>query len=74
MELKLAFLVLLFIFASTEKVKSRPEAPSPAVAEEEPLPIPHQNPWHQYCENLECETNETCGMCSGECINSHCRA
>ncbi|KAL7105877.1 hypothetical protein ACP275_07G073900 [Erythranthe tilingii] len=66
MERKLAFIVVLvLIFASTEKVKSR-EAPSPVAGDD------YEDPWNQFCESLKCETNANCKMCSGHCVNSHC--
>ncbi|KAL9162165.1 hypothetical protein ABFS82_07G071200 [Erythranthe guttata] len=70
MELKIVFLVVLvLVFASTEKVKSRDAPrPSPVLGED------YQDPWYQYCETIECETSTICQMCSGQCVNSRCKA
>ncbi|KAL8048539.1 hypothetical protein ABFX02_07G073300 [Erythranthe guttata] len=68
MELKIVFLVVLvLVFASAEKVKCR-DAPSPV------LGVDYQDPWYQYCETIECETSTICQMCSGQCVNSRCKA
>ncbi|KAL7145282.1 hypothetical protein ABFS83_07G070700 [Erythranthe nasuta] len=68
MELKIVFLVVLvLVFASAEKVKSR-DAPSPVVGDD------YQDPWYEYCASVSCETKERCGFCSGQCVDSYCRA